>query len=446
LGGGLALGVTLALGACDSILDVHDPDIVTDAGSAAGAIGLHNGVILRFNQAMDGSGDAPDGFFLLGGLLADEWRSGDTFEQRNTTDFRVVQTTNSFLSTIFRSASRVRNEGQAAINALRQYPSPTPAPYIARIFAFIAFSENQIGEFFCNGIPFSDISGDQIIYGNPVAYDSAYKRAVTHSDSALATAVGSAADTARIKRLTRVIKGRALLNLNQPAAAAAAVAGVPDSFVYLSQHSVNSTENVIWLQSVSLRRYVMGDGEGTNGLNFMTANDPRLPVAIPPPPSSPNSFDNTLQNVPAPTLWNSRDSSVVIASGIEARLIEAEAALRAGDPVTYINKLNAPRAAYNTAHPVPPDSAPKLPLFTDPGTDPARVDLLFRERAFWLFSTGHRLGDLRRLIRQYGRNSESVFPTGVWFKGGAYGTDVNFPVPFSENNNPNFTGCLNRAP
>ena len=29
---------------------------------------------------------------------------------------------------------------------------------------------------------------------------------------------------------------------------------------------------------------------------------------------------------------------------------------------------------------------------------------------------------------------------------GVYGSDVNFPVPFSENNNPNFTGCTNRAP
>ena len=430
--GCLALGLSLGLGACDSILDVHDPDIVTEAGSAAGAIGLHNGVVLRFNQAFDGSGDAPDGFFLLGGLLADEWRSGDTFEQRNTTDFRIVQTTNSFLPTIYRSANRIRVEGAAAIAALRTYPPPTAAPYIARMFALTAFAENQMGEFFCNGIPFSEVNGDQIIYGNPVSYDSATKRAVTHADSAIATAIGTTADTARIKNLARVIKGRALLNLNQPAAAAAAVAGVPDNFVYLSQHSVNSTDNVLWLQGISLRRYVMGDREGTNGLNFIGANDPRLPTAI---PALPNSFDNTLQNVPAPTLWNSRDSSVVIASGIEARMIEAEAAFRAGDVATFITKLNAARAT----------KAGLAPL-VDPGSDDARVDLLFRERAFWLFSTGHRLGDLRRLIRQYGRGSETVFPTGAWFKGGVYGTDVNFPVPFSENNNPNFTGCTNRAP
>ena len=194
--GGLALGLALGLGACDSILEVDDPDIVTDAGSAAGAVALKNGVILRFNQAMDGSGDAPDGFFLLGGLLADEWRSGDTFEQRNTTDFRIVQTTNSFLPTIYRSASRVRNEGAAAIAALRQY-SPTPATNIGQVFALMAFVENQFGEFFCNGIPFSDIVGGAIVYGSPVSYDSAFRRAVNHADSALTFVAG--ADSVRIK-------------------------------------------------------------------------------------------------------------------------------------------------------------------------------------------------------------------------------------------------------
>jgi hypothetical protein len=79
------------------------------------------------------------------------------------------------------------------------------------------------------------------------------------------------------------------------------------------------------------------------------------------------------------------------------------------------------------------------------------VDQLFSERAFWLFATGHRLGDMRRLIRQYGRDPETVFPTGDWFKGGlTYGTDVNLPLPRREQNNPNVPnggdGCLDRNP
>jgi starch-binding outer membrane protein, SusD/RagB family len=82
---------------------------------------------------------------------------------------------------------------------------------------------------------------------------------------------------------------------------------------------------------------------------------------------------------------------------------------------------------------------------TDPGTADAQVDLLFRERAFWLFLTGHRLGDLRRLIRQYGRTADTVFPSGTYFKGGQpYGAAVNLPLPATETNNPKVTGCLDR--
>jgi hypothetical protein len=54
---------------------------------------------------------------------------------------------------------------------------------------------------------------------------------------------------------------------------------------------------------------------------------------------------------------------------------------------------------------------------------------------------------MRRLIRQYGRAANSVFPTGAWHKSGNYGSDVNVPVPFSETNNPNIPPqqtCINR--
>jgi hypothetical protein len=44
---------------------------------------------------------------------------------------------------------------------------------------------------------------------------------------------------------------------------------------------------------------------------------------------------------------------------------------------------------------------------------------------------------MRRLIKFYQRNAESVFPTGDWHKGGPFGPDVNFPVPQAEETNPN---------
>ena len=51
---------------------------------------------------------------------------------------------------------------------------------------------------------------------------------------------------------------------------------------------------------------------------------------------------------------------------------------------------------------------------------------------------------MRRMIRQYGRTQDKVFPAGVYYKGGVYGSDVNFPVPDGEAVNPQFKGCIDR--
>jgi hypothetical protein len=124
--------------------------------------------------------------------------------------------------------------------------------------------------------------------------------------------------------------------------------------------------------------------------------------------------------------------------GIEARLIEAEAALKANDPTTFENIHTALRATLSAAA-VGPISAAGM-------TVRQREDFHFRERALWLYATGHRLGDLWRLIRQYSRTQETVFPTGAYYRPvyPTYGNEVNLPVPTTELNNPNFTGCLDR--
>jgi hypothetical protein len=50
---------------------------------------------------------------------------------------------------------------------------------------------------------------------------------------------------------------------------------------------------------------------------------------------------------------------------------------------------------------------------------------------------------MRRLIRQYNRTQETVFPTGTYpTGGGTYGTDVNFPLGPDEIGNPNFKSCI----
>ena len=61
--------------------------------------------------------------------------------------------------------------------------------------------------------------------------------------------------------------------------------------------------------------------------------------------------------------------------------------------------------------------------------------MLFQERAVWVWGTGNRLGDLRRLINQYSRTEAAVYPSGDYHKGGVHGSDVVFPVDFDEINN-----------
>jgi hypothetical protein len=109
-------------------------------------------------------------------------------------------------------------------------------------------------------------------------------------------------------------------------------------------------------------------------------------------------------------------------------------------------QLTAPSPTATGTH--PGWTTPVMTPLSDPGTQAGRVALLFREKAFWQFGRGHRLGDLRRLIRDYGRAADGsdTFPVGQHFQGGNYGVDLNLPVTTDEQtgNPTNFTGCLDR--
>jgi hypothetical protein len=87
-----------------------------------------------------------------------------------------------------------------------------------------------------------------------------------------------------------------------------------------------------------------------------------------------------------------------------------------------------------------------LDPLSDPGTADERRELFFRERAFWLYGTGHRLGDLRRLIHRYGQDPEAVFPTGPigeegWAGSYSNATSLAFDGDFERVHNSAITGC-----
>jgi len=475
----LVLACFLALPglACtDTLLNVTDPDIIVAANSASAAQGLANGAVLRLAQAVSGT-QGPDALFMFGGLLTDEWRSGDTFIQRNTMDQRIWDPNNTFNAGPFRNLNRVRTQAALAIDGLRTY-LPTALADIARMFDFIAYTQVLMGEHYCNGVPLSSISGTTVVLGDPLSNDSLFKLAIANADSALGIVRG--ADSARVANFAKVIRGRAMLDRGDTAGARAAVTGIARSFRYDVTHSLNVNDNQLWALNANSRRYTMGDVEGGTGLPYVRGDSVKDPIILPAAfGSSPKIGDPRIPTKTGPDgifdtafptkvirqgAWG-RTSSVTIASGVEARLIVAEVALGEGDAATWLGELNALRAD-TTLLPVPQDTSfrpvqgTRLAPLTDPGPslgDSLRVDVLFRERGFWMFSTGHRLGDMRRLVRAtsapavgrvggYGRAINSVYPNGAWFKGGNYGDAIQMVLPVEELNNPNFHGCTDRNP
>jgi len=447
----VALAATVPLAGCQDILSTTDPDIILEARSASGALALKNGVLLRLAQTLNGV-QGPDAFFVYSGLVTDEWRSGDTFVQRNNQDQRIWEPTNTFNADPYRRLNRVRVEGSAAITALRQYV-PDSVYLVGRMFALTAYVEALIGENYCNGTPLSTLDGTTIVFGQPLSNDSLQALAISNADSALAlVALAPPRDSIQNRRVTRlasVVKGRALLDRGQFAAAAAAVAGVPDTFRYQITHSVNANTNQIFALNNSARRYTMVDSEGVVGLNYISANDPRLPRATGTNAQTDLIFDSAFPLfVTRQGLWTST-GAVSIVTGVEARLIEAEALLQAGNTAGWLLAINTLRT--NTAlYPAAQTGftrGPNLVAIADTfASNTSRMKTHFRERAFWMFSTGHRLGDMRRMVRQYAYPADSIYPRGAYYKGGAFGTALMLPVPFEEVNNPNFSQCTNQDP
>ncbi len=429
---GTLLVAALALSTGCGLLDTDQPNIVEpgDVETEAGAEARRVGAIADFAFAQDGDGTLfEDGHILLSGLMADEFVLSTTPPTEQEVDQRRVFENNVTLFDLFHNLHRARAAAEAAAVALRELRAePDADAGIGEMLSLAGFSYIFFGESFCSGVPFSRLEGEEVVFGDPQTTDEMFATAATRFDAALAEPGTVAEESQEITYLASIGKGRALLDRGLFAEAAAAVGVVPTEFQYLTEHSESPLrlQNAIYSYGVGFL-WSLSDTEGGAGLPYRTADDPRVPFED----TEDVGLDGT---TPQFTLLKYPDAAapVVVADGIEARLIEAEALLQASDLPGMTTILNDLR-----------DIQGLDPLGV-PGSQAEGVDLLFSERAFWMFATGHRLGDMRRLIRQYGRTAETVFPSGTYTKGGSYGDDVNLPIPQEEGNNPNSVGCLNR--
>ena len=456
---GARLAAVMAAGllaACstDSLLEAPDPDLIEPSNirSAAGAEGLRVGTMDRFRTALASGTAASEGILIQAGLLADEWKSGNTFVETDQVDQRITTEENGGIEGTFTHLHRARVSAINTIGALREF-SPDSARNIAQMLFVKGFMELSLAENFCSGVALSSAAGASgladITYGPRLTTQQLFDTTIATLDAAVAAAAGTDAASATIRQAAQLLKARALVDLARYTDAAALARSVPATMVYRLTFLPTSGSNGIWSLNNNNRRITVGDSVNTtpivttdrNAIPFARLGDPRLPVT-----RTGVSFD-TQTPFARQNIWVARDSAIAVLQGIDARLIEAEAALSRGESAAYLTILNDLRRTtpnpYAAANP-----AFNLPALTDPGTPAGRVSQFFREKAIWQFSRGYRLNDLRRLVRQYGRDPESVFPSGQYFKGGNYGTAVTLVIPNEESNNEqtgtSAYGCINR--
>lgn len=438
------LGLALSLVGCDDLVTYTERDVVPPdpLANAAGAQALYAGAVRSFGAAFAGDAGGTEGQALTSGMMGDEWLLGDTFNTRLDYDGRNTVLDNSTLLGVFRAMQTARLDAHRAIDAMTGAGfTETADARFGAMYNRIAMVFLMAAENYCSGIPFSSVSGGNIVAGEQLTTAQMLDSAQYYFDKALAANAGTNNVNANFANMG---KARILLHRGTGsfAAAAALVAAIPNTFRAINEHSTanGGNENGIYVFNTQNERWILAHKEGTNGLPFRGAGDgtnsaladPRVPWKR---DAGDLAFDNAFLMYDY-TAYTARDNPTVIFKGEEARLIEAEAALQAGNTQLWLDKLNALRAGVTGLAPL-----------TDPGTAAARVDLMFSERAFWTFATATRLGDMRRLIRQYGRAANTVFPIGTYPRGGNYGNDVNFPVPDQEKQNPNYSAgitCIDR--
>jgi hypothetical protein len=424
---------------------VIDPSAVN---SPTAALALRVGALSKYKNLTQG-----EAVWEYAGTLADEYKNADFLTDRVDIDRRSIDPANGIISgqtSLYAVVTQSRGFVRDAITAMQSF-LPDSTALRGELWAELGFLEMTLADNFCNGIPLGHTINGVQTFGDPLPGSQVYDSASAHLDSALALSNASDAGAVAIHTAALIIKARILVAKAQFAAAATLVGPVSTNYQYAVTFSATGGgNNGIWTLVNSVARVTVGDsvdivnGAPTvikNALPFVSANDPRVPTLSGQLSSPKVGAEDQSTPVFLAQLYKGNFDPFVLASGVDARLVEAEAKLNANDIAGMMTILNALRAAKPTLNTTP---IPAMAALATPADQASAVSLFFREKAFWTFGRGQRLPDLRRLVRQYKRTDDQVFPTGGYFKGGTFGHDENLPVPNSEQVNPLFHGCIDR--
>lgn len=406
---------------------VVDPSIVQ---SRDGAIRSHRSALKALTKA------AGEVFYTVA-LFTDELTAENSVANANNRLDARITSIPGFPGVLNNSAydnlhvARIRSSQSSAL--LKAFGSSNDSALIGEAYAIQGQAIVHLAELFCSGIPLTRVPIEGgLEYMRGMSTQEILEIAVALFD----TAIGYAGDSVRVSEFARIGKGRALVNLGLYNEAQDAVKDVATSYKYILQF-VSDPARVAGVtfwpageRPQNQSNVAVVSSVGGVGMDWLATDlsmqDPRVPVTA----TSPYRQQKIV----------GASVSIALAKGIEARMIEAEALLQpatspSGD---WLAPLNIARASIG------------LSALTDPGTATSRIDLLFRERAFWFYYEGHRLADYRRLVRQYNRVVATVYPHGAhglhWTTPAYEPNYVFVPSHSEEELNPLYSGCIHFEP
>jgi hypothetical protein len=386
--------------------DLNDPELISViiTGLSSDVSDIIDGLAFDFGRIGDemaGSGSYGDtGYFRTG--WADQGNVGGNWDQAHEAVWMA----------------ELHRERIAGLLEPAAYAS---SPQIARTYIFEGIGHRTLGENYCQ-VVYSDPDEYGNLQPKTVAFEyavTAFTNALSHgTEHATAAHAGLASAYASLGDWTRAVQEAQM---------------VPDDFVFWIYYDINDDSNVVF--------------DETHDRPEMSAYNTYAGSFDPPDPRAPHnkcdisgscSHDTGADGVTIhwrQDKYLDENDDIVGLSGKEARLIEAEAALRGGNLGEFTTQINRVRALYDLD---PIDEPATAGALEYPNAYDDGWSILDGERHLTLWLEGRRLWDLHRWDHPFLNGGTVVWP-------GEPRRDSCMPVPDAEcRYNENFT-CAEAA-
>lgn len=412
------LGMVAAPVACDNFLDVADPTVI-DAATIDPAQDLPT-----FSaSALQNLFDALDDVIVYSAWFSGEAYVGDTFPTRNDIGRRVVEYTNGTLDgDLYTPLALAISTNERVLELMDESgiddSEMRASANLGSAYAILLQAEN-----FCEVVISSGLAPEQLGAGQPS--NEGMGEAIARFDAAITAATAAGRDD--FLNAARVGKARAHLFRGEYAEAIAAASQVPDTFELIVPKVDDPSNrgrlgNTVWSFTLARSSLVVPP-------YYRALNDPRVEFRLwvdddgAPIKSQGNDFDFYGQEE-----YPNWGAPLILASGLEARYLAAEAELKAGNPAPAL-ALILERSEPGSA------SGDDIDFVADTGT----LVQLLDQKARDLFLTSSHMGDWRRNPDMTPYVPPAGSPYYATQFGDAFGPLTCMPIVRQEvDNNPNY--------